>query len=62
MTCKDVPVPGGFRQLRDDGNACEWRRADIWSDGGSGNTIYGAAVASETAILDYQDPYPGNPA
>lgn len=35
---------------------------DIWSDGGSGDMIYGAAVASATAILDYQDPYPGNPA
>ena len=35
---------------------------DIWSDGGAGNMIYGAAVASSTTILDYQDPYPGNPA
>ncbi len=35
---------------------------DIWSDGGSGNMIYGAAVADANSILDYQDPYPGNPA
>ncbi len=35
---------------------------DLWSDGGSGNMIYGAAVATSSAIIDYQDPYPGNPA
>ena len=35
---------------------------DIWSDGGSGNMIYGAAVANTAQILDYQDPYPGNQA
>jgi hypothetical protein len=34
---------------------------DLWSDGGSGNTIYGGAVATSSAIIDYQDPYPGNP-
>lgn len=35
---------------------------DVWSDGGSGDMIYGAAVATSSAIIDYQDPYPGNPA
>jgi len=35
---------------------------DLWSDGGSGDTIYGGAVATSSAIIDYQDPYPGNPA
>ncbi|HWF01223.1 MAG TPA: PEPxxWA-CTERM sorting domain-containing protein [Caulobacteraceae bacterium] len=33
---------------------------DIWSDGGVGSTIYGAAVSDGVSILDYQDPYPGN--
>jgi PEP-CTERM motif len=35
---------------------------DVWSDGGSGDMIYGGAVATSSVIIDYQDPYPGNPA
>ena len=35
---------------------------DIFSDGGSGATIYGAAVANTTEILDYQSMFLENPA
>ncbi len=62
VTCDGVPAGGyldnyGLLVTLDNGDV-----VDIWSDGGSGNMIYGAAVANGTQILDYQDPYPGNPA
>lgn len=62
VTCTGVPAGEfldnyGMLLTLDNGDV-----VDIWSDGGSGNMIYGAAVASSTEILDYQDPYPGNPA
>ncbi len=62
VTCMDVPAGGfldnyGMMLTLANGDV-----VDIWSDGGSGNMIYGAAVADATSILDYQDPYPGNPA
>ena len=62
VTCTGVGAGGfldnyGMLMTLDNGDV-----VDIWSDGGSGNMIYGAAVASPTEILDYQDPYPGNPA
>ena len=62
VTCAGVGAGGyldnyGMLVTLDNGDVL-----DIWSDGGAGNMIYGAAVASSTTILDYQDPYPGNPA
>lgn len=60
VTCTGVPAGGlldnyGMMVTLSNGDVL-----DIWSDGGTGNTIYGAAVASTSAILDYQDPFPGN--
>jgi PEP-CTERM motif len=62
VTCIGVPAGGlldnyGMLMTLANGDVI-----DIWSDGGSGSMIYGAAVADASAILDYQDPYPGNPA
>lgn len=62
VTCNGVPAGGlldnyGMLLLLQNGDV-----ADIWSDGGAGDMIYGAAVANATAILDYEDTYPGNPA
>jgi hypothetical protein len=62
VTCTGVSAGGyldnyGMLVTLDNGDV-----VDIWSDGGAGNTIYGAAVANPGGILDYQDPYPGNSA
>jgi len=62
VTCMGVPAGGvvddyGVLMTLANGDVF-----DLWSDGGSGDMIYGAAVATSSAIIDYQDPYPGNPA
>jgi hypothetical protein len=62
ITCLGVPAGGviddyGVLMTLANGDAF-----DVWSDGGSGDMIYGAAVATSSKIIDYQDPFPGNPA
>ena len=61
VTCEGVPGGGPLDNYGMLLRLANGDVLDIYSDGGSGSTIFGAAVASSTSILDYEDTYPGNP-